>query len=262
MVKASIERQEDILFARYLARILAVQNLIVYDYNIRCPVHTAVPDFGGYQFSGVHARVLELTELTPYAECSSSHVMDIGSAIARIIEQGYSTRRRGNNVSVDTFPYTKADWYKHVFWPVHLNGRALPVSAYAISVYAEQAPRDQINETYSGLACKMRSELQHVRGSTYKRNLSSILLYSEVLCSKLNNFEHRTAPPVRLRLKLASPSAWRRIIEPKLKSPIQSQSSSAMATTMSLTYISIHALTSIMASQLEQPQDVRTTVPC
>ena len=70
-----------------MARILAVQNLIVYDYNISCPVH-AVPGFGGYQFSEVGARVLELTEITPYAEYSSSDVMGIGSEIARIFEQG------------------------------------------------------------------------------------------------------------------------------------------------------------------------------
>ena len=120
IVGASIERQENVHFARYLSRILAVQNLIIYDYNASCPVHTAVPGFGGYQISEVDARVLELTQITPYAEFSSSDVMDIDSAIARIIEQGYLTRSRGNYVSVDTFPCTKADWYKYVFWPVHL----------------------------------------------------------------------------------------------------------------------------------------------
>ena len=162
MVEASIERQEKNHFARYLARILAVQNLIVsaIPYTL---VISAIPGFGDNQLSVVGARVLELTEVTPCADCLSSHVMDIDSTVARIIEQRYSTRHRGNNVAVDIFPCTKSDWYKYVFWPVHLNGGALPSSAYAISVYAEQAPRDQIDETYSDLACKMRLEPQHVR---------------------------------------------------------------------------------------------------
>ena len=137
----------------------------------------------------------------------------------------------------------------------HLNGKAFQVTAYDT-----QPQCDQINTNYSSLAYKMRSEPQHVRGETYKRGMN-IYRISEIIRFRIINLEHMIAPTVRFQLKLASPSAWTRIIEPKLKSPIQHQSP-AMPATMPLASSPMHAFTSMMmASKLDHTQDVRTTAP-
>jgi hypothetical protein len=89
----------------------------------------------------------------------------------------------------------------------------------------------------------------------------NIYRISEIIRFRIINLEHMIAPTVRFQLKLASPSAWTRIIEPKLKSPIQHQSP-AMPATMPLASSPMHAFTSMMmASKLDHTQDVRTTAP-
>ena len=129
---------------------------------------------------------------------------------------------------------------------------------------------------YSQLAIKMRlpkhtTSLTHSRGSmkldaTFQPQLyRSFGILATELCDKLNKLELRTAPPVRFRLQYASSSAYQRIVKPTLAQQFQStigstqNQASVMATTMSLASSPMHALTSIMANQLEQNQDVRTT---
>ena len=164
-----------------------------------------------------------------------------------------------------TFPCTRNEWYKHIFWPVHTNSGDHSCLRYGVVNFAP----------YSQLAIKMRlpkhtTSPTHSRGSTKLDATFLLPLYRsyDILtterCDKLNKLKLRTAPPVRLRLQYASLSAYHRIVKPTLAQQFQStigptqNQSSAMATTMSLTSSPMHALTSIMASQLEQNQDALT----
>ena len=158
--------------------------------------------FGGFPLPIVGGRALELTVVSPYKECQPSE-LTIDSATALVLEQQthHSTER------IDTFPCTRNEWHKHIFWPVHANGGDHSHLQYGVVNFAP----------YSPLAIKMRlpkhtTSLTHSRGSRKLDATFQPPLYhgydilTTELCNKLNKLELRTAPPVPLRLQYSPPS--------------------------------------------------------
>ena len=78
--------------------------------------------------------------------------MTIGSAVVLIFEHDHIARK----LKLDQFPYTRDEWHKYIFWPVHANG-----GNYPSDPRANTAP-------YAQLATKMRAggKPEHQSGST------------------------------------------------------------------------------------------------
>ena len=204
--------------------------------------------FGGFPLSIVDGRALGLTVVSPCKECQPSE-LTIDSATALVLEQQTLRSASVGNQHI-TFPCTRNEWYKYIFWPVHANGGDHSCLHYGLK---NTAP-------YSQLAIKMRLPKQtngpvYSRGSTtFQRPLhlchESYYLTSE-LCAILNNLEVRTAPLVRLRLQYASLSAYQRIGKPTLSK----QSQSATVATPTPTSVStlplsaMHVIASIGRNQ-------------
>ena len=107
--------------------------------------------------------------------------MTIDSAVVRILEQQQLVR----NVSVDKFPYTKDQWYKCIFWPVHANGG---------DEYLNEQYGHVNTPPYAKLATTMRATIPKMgfqRGSTIYPRTTKI---TEQLGRSLSSLELRKAP--------------------------------------------------------------------
>ena len=136
--------------------------------------------FGGFPLSAIDARALELTVVNPRAKCLPSE-MTIDSAVVLIFEQQQLVR----NVSVDKFPYTKDEWYKCIFWPVHANGG---------DEYLNEQYGHVNTPPYAKLATTMRAPIPKMgfqRGSTIYPRTTKI---TEQLGRSLSSLELRKAP--------------------------------------------------------------------
>ena len=257
--ESSIKHQENIQFARYLSRVLALHSLHLGDkkinYSWECRTDATElqrePKFGGIPLSLVDARALELTIVSPETKCAPSE-MTIDSAVVLIFEQQQLSLR----VSVDKFPCTRDEWYKYIFWPVHANG--------GDHQYLDERRIHVNTSPYAKLATAMRAPSRttgapsnpgYQRGFTYMRTNK---ITEELRCS-LNRLELRKAPPVRLRLHYASLSAYQRAITPKLKYCYQSSIAPASAPTSALT-LPVPASSVFTHQQGESTQDARTVL--
>ena len=243
-----IARQENIHFAKYLSRVLALHSFYfggmgTLDSPGNHPQtaenhskHKHEPKFGGFPLSVVDARALQLARL------------NIDEAVVLIFEQSQLARK----FKLDNFPCTRDEWYKYIFWPVHANG----------GDHTDQPfdPRADMQSPYANLAAKMRApnrngSLAHPRGSTkYPHKITKELGLS------LNQLELRKAPRVRLRLKHASLSAYQRVITPKLK--FQYQASTVPTTAPTSAFTSLVPVSSMFTNQRQgnSTQDARTVL--
>ena len=202
----AIQRQENIHFARYLSRVLALQSfhfgyrkLDGSKWEQRNKLQHE-PKFGEFPLSMVDARALELNIVSTKATCSPSE-MTIDSPVVLIFEHNQLSLK----VSIGKFPCTRDEWYKYIFWPVHANGGNYPSDSRANTPLP-----------YAQLATAMRAggTPEYERGSTIFPRTTKI---TEELGRSLNRLELRKAPSVRLRLRYASLSAQQRGITLKLK---------------------------------------------
>ena len=247
-----IARQENIHFAKYLSRALALHSFYFGGMGtLGSPEnHSELQHkkkFGGFPLSIVDARALKLTAISPKKH-KSSEVMTIDSAVVLIFEHDHIARK----FKLDNFPCTRDEWYKYIFWPVHANG----------GDHTDQPfnPRADMQSPYANLAAKMRApnrngSLAHPRGSTkYPRKIT------EELGRSLNQLELRKAPRVRLRLKHASLSTYQRVITPKLK--LQYQASTVPTTAPTSAFASLVPVSSVFTNQRQgnSTQDARTVL--
>ena len=248
-----IARQENIHFAKYLSRVLALHSFYFggmgtldspENHKQTAEKHSELQHkkkFGGFPLSIVDARALKLTAISPKKH-KSSEMMTIDSAVVLIFEHDHIARK----FKLDNFPCTRDEWYKYIFWPVHANGGDQPFD-----------PRADMQSPYANLAAKMTpnryGSLKHPRGSTkYPRKIT------EELGRSLNQLELRKAPRVRLRLKHASLSAYQRVITPKLKFQYQASTVPTTAPTSASTLLVPVSSVFTNQQQGESTQDART----
>ena len=170
----------------------------------------------------------------------------IDSAVVLIFEQQQLVRK----VPVDKFPCTNDEWYKYIFWLAHANGGDHPS-------HHPSDPCADIISPYAKLATTMRAPIRTMYyqcGSTIYPRTTKI---TEELRHSPNRLELRKAPPVRLRLRYGSLSAYQRLITPKLKHQYQSPTVPTTAPTPALA--SLIPVSSFVTNQQqgESTQDAR-----
>ena len=256
-----IARQENIHFAKYLSRVLALHSFYFGGMGtLDSPEnHSELQHkkkFGGFPLSIVDARALKLTAISP-KEHKSSEMMNIDEAVVLIFEQSQLVRK----LKLDNLPCTRDEWYKCIFWPVHANGGDYPFDLRAVAD-GKQSP-------YAKLATAMRAPNRSI-SSGYKRGGTVYphvnhqpnrkIKITQELGRSLSQLELRKAPRVRLRLKHASLSAYQRVITPKLK--FQYQASTVPTTAPTSAFTSLVPVSSMFTNQRQgnSTQDARTVL--
>ena len=163
-------------------------------------------------------------------------------------------------LKLDDFPYTKDEWYKYIFWPVHVNG--------GDHQYLDERRTQDNPSPYAKLATTMRAP----QNPRYRRGtIHTTMINSELrgvhprttfeLGRTLNRLELRTAPQVRLRLQFAALHCYQHVITPRLQ--FQYQPSTVPTTAPTSASASFVPVSSLFTNQQqgEPTQDARTALP-
>ena len=246
-----IARQENIHFAKYLSRVLALHSFYFggmgtldspENHPQTAENHSELQHkqkFGGFPLSVVDARALQLTRLSiDKQSClSSSKVSLLGNSSWTIFHAPET-----NGTSTSFGPYTQtAETIPLDLRPVPTCNHHMPIS-----------PRKCERQTVTVVS----TWLPYPRGSHRIRTIK----ITQELGRSLNQLELRKAPRVRLRLKHASLSAYQRVITPKLK--FQYQASTVPTTAPTSAFTSLVPVSSMFTNQRQgnSTQDARTVL--